>query len=131
LVAANTAIATLEDLAGREVALLAGSQTATALPNQLPAGVTFVPVASYQDAFERLERGEVAAFAGDTSVLAGWVQEYPQYRLLLTDIFRRRLSIGMLKGAQHEPLRRQVDAAIVRWQESGWLTETHQRWGLP
>lgn len=131
LVTADAAIATLEDFADRKIALLTGSQTATVLPSQLPASTTLVPVSSYQDALERLERGEVAAFAGDTSVLAGWVQEYPQYRLLLTDSFRRRLSVGLPKGAQHEALRRQVDAAIVRWQKSGWLAEARQRWGLP
>lgn len=131
LVSANPAIATLQDIAGKRVAVLAGSQTATALPRQLPVSATFVPVASYQAALNRLERGDVAAFAGDISVLAGWIQEYPQYRLLPVDFFRRRLSVGMPKGAQHETLRRQVNAAIARWHESGWLAEARQRWGLP
>ena len=131
LVTPNAAIATLRDLAGQRVAVLAGSQTAATLPRKLPSGATLVPVTSYQDALEGLERGDVTAFAGDTSVLTGWVQERPQYRLLSTNLFQRRLSVGMPKGEQYDGLRRQVDAAIVRWQESGWLSEAYQRWGLP
>lgn len=131
LVTLDAAIAAPEDLAGARVAVLASSQTAAFLARQLPPDVTLVPVASYQDALARLERGEVAAFGGDISVLVGWVQERPQYQLLPLDAFRRSLSVGMPKGAQHEPLRQRVNAAIARWEQSGWLAEARQRWGLP
>lgn len=134
IVTADDAIAGWADLASKQVAVLAGSQTATSLPSELPEGATPLVVASYQEALARLDRGDAAAFAGDTSVLAGWIQEFPRYRLIplsAVDFVPRGLSVGMPKGSQYAPLRQQVNAAIARWQQSGWLVEARRRWGLP
>lgn len=112
------------------VAALNGSTTVPVLRSRLP-GVRLVSATSYQDAYQMLEAGEVDAFAGDAGVLAGWVQEYPQYRLLPTLLSGNALSIAMPRGLQYDELHRWVNEAIARWYEEGWLQERIRYWGLP
>ncbi len=134
-VSAEAGIDTWRDLAGRRVAVLAGSQAAVALAGDLlPEPATSVLVTSYQEALELLERGEAAAFVGDASVLIGWVQEFPRYRLgdfPKVDFVPRSLSVGIPRGKQYNPLRERINVAIARWRQSGWLDEARRRWGLP
>ncbi|HAJ63808.1 MAG TPA: ABC transporter substrate-binding protein, partial [Cyanobacteria bacterium UBA8543] len=75
--------------------------------------------------------GGANAFAADQSVLAGWVQEYPQYRLLPVKLSTEALCIVMPKGLQYTNLQDRVNQAIARWQASGWLAERAAAWGLP
>jgi polar amino acid transport system substrate-binding protein len=90
-----------------------------------------VSVDSYQDARLLLDAGEAAAFAADASVLSGWVQEYPQYRLLPTLLSAEPLCVVMPKGSQYDDLRRRVNAAIARYSAEGWLQQRIKYWGLP
>ena len=90
-----------------------------------------VGVNSYQEAREQIESNTVAAFAADASVLSGWVQQYPQYRLLPTKLSTEPLSVVMPKGLQYDELRRQINEAIARYIAEGWLEERVKYWGLP
>ncbi|MBC6421084.1 MAG: transporter substrate-binding domain-containing protein [Hormoscilla sp. SP12CHS1] len=120
----------LEDLAGQRIALLNGASTIASVRYFLPKA-RLVGVDSYQEALALLESGAADVFAADASVLAGWVQEYRQYRLLPYLISAEALSVVMPKGLQYDDLRRQVNQAISRCQESGWLDERAKHWGLP
>lgn len=86
---------------------------------------------SYQAAFERLEAGSADALAADVTILSGWVQEHPNYRLLPPLLSAEPLAVVMPKGTQHSLLRRSVDAAVERWHDSGWLEARATYWGLP
>jgi polar amino acid transport system substrate-binding protein len=72
-----------------------------------------------------------AAFAADASVLSGWVQEYPQYRLLPTLLSAEPLCVVMPKGLQYDNMRQRVNAAITRYSTEGWLKQRAKYWGLP
>lgn len=120
----------LEDLGGQRIALLNGASTIASVRYFLPQA-RLVGVDSYQEALALLESGAADVFAADASVLAGWVQEYPQYRLLPYLISAEALSVVMPKGLQYDDLRRQVNQAIARWKQSGWLEERAKHWGLP
>jgi polar amino acid transport system substrate-binding protein len=117
------------DLKFRKVAILEGSSTIAIVRYALPE-VQLVGVESYREAFMLLETGEAVAFAGDRSVLTGWVQEYPQYRLMRDRLGGTPLAIVVPKGLQYGELYLQVNAAIARWQDSGWLQERIDYWGL-
>lgn len=69
--------------------------------------------------------------AGDASVLAGWVQEHPQYRLLPTLIGAEALSVAMPKGLQFDELRALVNNAIALYVADGWIEQRLSYWGLP
>jgi len=118
------------DLVGRRVLVLNPSSTIAIIRHALPQA-DLTGVASYQEALELLEAGQAAAFAADRSVLAGWVQEYPRYRLLPNRLQGTALAIALPRGLQYAELHREVNAAIARWQASGWLDSRRDYWGLP
>lgn len=126
----ETELQNLKDLSHRTLALLDGSSTLAALRYFLPTA-QLVGVASYAEGKARLETGEADAFAGDSSVLAGWVQEYPQYRLLSFQLSVEPLCVAMPKGLQYDELRRRVREAIDLWTAEGWLLDQALYWGLP
>lgn len=64
-------------------------------------------------------------------MLTGWVQEYPQYRLLPETLSIEALCIVMPRGLQYLELRDRVKELIKSWQSSGWLEERASYWGLP
>ncbi|MGC9505094.1 transporter substrate-binding domain-containing protein [Baaleninema sp.] len=129
LVTRHPEIHQLSDLRDRSVALLNGSSAVPLLRYRLPTA-QLLGVESYQDALQQLEAGNATAFAGDRSVLSGWVQDYPHYRLLSEVLSTEPLGVVMPKGLQYDELRQQVNAAIARWRAEGWLTERAAIWGL-
>ncbi|MER3589988.1 MAG: ABC transporter substrate-binding protein, partial [Mastigocladus sp. ERB_26_1] len=80
LITKNTSIQKLGDLEKQKIAVLNNSSTIADVRYYLPH-VELVGVNSYQEGRSLLEKNTVVAFAADTSVLSGWVQQYPQYRL--------------------------------------------------
>ena len=119
-----------ENLATAKIAVLYGSATIAVIRHELPQA-QLIGVNSYQEALNLLETNQVNAFTGDRSILAGWIQQHPQYKLLSARLSGEPLSIVMPKGIQYEDLRKQVREAIVRWRKSGWLQKRIEYWGLP
>lgn len=130
LVTRDSSIQRLADVGKRTIAVLDGSSTLATLRYRLP-DATLISVPSYQAAHDLLEKNEATAFAGDASVLTGWVQEFPTYRLLTPTLSAEPLCIVMPKGLQYEALRSQVNQIIARWIAEGWLQERATYWGLP
>ena len=111
------------------IAVLENSATIAVVRNRLP-DANLIGVDSYQEALELIETNRADAFAGDRSVLTGWIQEYPSYKLLPERLSGAALAVVMPKGLQYQELRSQVDRAIASWKESGWLAERIKYWGL-
>lgn len=120
----------LVDFTKQKIAVLKHSSTIAAVQYYIP-NAELVGVDSYSEARSQIESNTVAAFAADASVLSGWVQEYPQYRILPTKLSTEPLSVVMPKGLQYDELRRRVNEAIARYIASGWLKERAAYWGLP
>ncbi|MBP5971455.1 transporter substrate-binding domain-containing protein [Brasilonema sp. CT11] len=129
LVTKNTLFKRLSDLEKRKVAVLKNSSTIADVRYYIP-NAELVGVDSYQAALALLENNSADAFAADASVLSGWVQQYPQYRLLSAKLSTQPLSVVMPKGLQYDPLRREVNQAIARYINSGWLKQRATYWGL-
>ncbi|MEM8804990.1 MAG: transporter substrate-binding domain-containing protein [Cyanobacteria bacterium P01_G01_bin.38] len=123
-------IQALEDLRTGQVALLDNSSTVAHVRYILP-GATLTPVATYQDALGLLASQQVDAFAGDVTLLAGWVQQDDSYHLLSDIISIEPLAIVMPKGTQYRPLRREINQLVESWHDQGWLQERASHWGLP
>ncbi|MEB3182548.1 MAG: transporter substrate-binding domain-containing protein [Nostocaceae cyanobacterium] len=125
----DTAIQKLTDLSRRKIAILKGASTIASVRYAIPEA-ELVGVDSYQEGRSLLENNTASAFAADTSVLTGWVQEYPQYRILATKLSTQPLSIVMPKGLQYDELRRNINQALARYLSEGWLQERSKNWGL-
>lgn len=130
LVTKDAAIANSSDLVTKTIAVIKGSSTISVVKYNIPSA-KLVGVDSYEQARSLLETGGADAFAADNSVLAGWVQEYPEYRMLPVRLSAEALSVVMPKGLQYTKLQERVDEALKRWQASGWLAERAAAWGLP
>jgi len=131
LVTRDLQVRGLGDLTTATIAVLEGASTVAILRGILPMA-QLVGVASYQAAYQLLEDpSDVVAFAADASVLSGWVQENPRYRLLPAFLSTQALCVAMPKGLQYGSLQRAVDGAIAQWQETGWLSQHVVKWGLP
>jgi len=130
LVTKNPAVQNLNDLARSKIAVLEGSSTIAPVRSALP-NAKLIGAKSYQDALNLLKKGVADAFAADFSVLAGWIQEYPQYRLLPDRLSVSSLSVLMPEGLQYARLRLKVNRAIETWHKSGWLEQRATYWGLP
>ncbi|AFZ28151.1 amino acid ABC transporter substrate-binding protein, PAAT family [Cylindrospermum stagnale PCC 7417] len=128
-VTSNASIQELRNLAKRKIAVLNNSSTIAQVRYFIPTA-ELVGVNSYTEARSLIESNSADAFAADTSILSGWVQEYPEYRLLQTKLSTFPLSVVMPKGLQYDELRRRVNNAIARYIESGWLKERTQYWGV-
>lgn len=127
---ADPALRTMAQLAGQTIAVLDGSSTVEILRRQVP-GAKLIGVKSYQAAQTAIAQGQAIAVAGDASVLAGWVQELPNYRLLPAILSTEPLCIILPKGSQYRELQQRVDQIVARLRNSGWLEQQAQQWGLP
>ncbi|MBD2243975.1 transporter substrate-binding domain-containing protein [Nostoc sp. FACHB-888] len=130
LVTKDASVQKFSDLAKQKIAVLNNSSTIAQVRYYVP-NAELVGVNSYQEAREKIESNAAIAFAADASVLSGWVQQYPQYRLLPTKLSTEPLSVVMPKGLQYDKLRRNVNEAIARYLAEGWLQQRSQYWGLP
>ncbi|CCH68395.1 ABC-type amino acid transport/signal transduction systems, periplasmic component/domain [Richelia intracellularis HH01] len=130
LVTKDTSLERLQDLATRKIGVLNNSSTIASLKFYLP-NAELVGVSSYKQGKELLENNTIAAFAADGSVLAGWVQEYPQYHLITTKLSTEPLSVVMPKGMQYDELRQKVNSALTNYISTGWLKQRIIHWGLP
>ncbi len=130
LITADPTIQTLNDLDRSTIALIEGSDAIAHVRYTLPQA-DLIGVPSYQSAYDMLEAGAAHAFSGDVTVLAGWVQQDPDYELLPALLTAEPLAITLPKGNQYASLRQFVNTTIEAWHEDGWLAEQATFWGLP
>ncbi|NEO31653.1 MAG: transporter substrate-binding domain-containing protein [Symploca sp. SIO3C6] len=130
LVTKDASITKLKDLQSKKIAVLNSSSTIAVVQYNLPEA-QLVGVDSYQEALQLLEQGTADAFAADNSLLTGWVQEYPEYKMLPVKLSSEALCIVIPKGLQYSQLQRRVNEAIAKWKAEGWLAERAAAWGLP
>jgi polar amino acid transport system substrate-binding protein len=112
----------------KSVVVLNGSFTIATLQSALP-NLKVMGVDSYAAAETRLAAGET--FAANTSLLVGWTQAHPEYRLIPAQFNREPLAVAFPKGLQYEDLGLFVNRSLRQWQEDGWLQERATYWGLP
>ena len=130
LITQSAAVQKLADLNNQSIAVLNGSSAVAILNYRVPTA-KLISVESYAAARQVMEAGQAIAFAGDVTVLSGWVQEAPGYRLLLPTLSIAPLCIVLPKGIQYEPLRQRINELLALWQQEGWLKERATYWGLP
>lgn len=130
IISKSPLVKNIQDLNEAKIAVLNQSSAIPVIRNRIPKA-KLIGVESYQEAYRVLESGEAIAFGGDQSILTGWTQEHPEYRLIAQRLSGEPLAIVMPKGLQYVNLRTQVNQAIAAWQESGWLKERANYWGLP
>ncbi len=120
----------LAALRDQRLGVLVGSDAGAIALARLPR-LTLVPYDSYRAAQAGLRQGDIDAFLGDAAILTGWQQAQPELLSVGPLLSVDTLAIALPKGLQHEPLRQKVEAIVRQWQQSGWLQNRQQHWGLP
>lgn len=117
------------DWQDRPIGIIENSSSIAILRSRLPR-VTLIPYPSYQAALTGTQNGEIDGFAGDSTVLAGWLQEHPSFRQVGPLLSAEPLAIAFPKGQQHESLRQALQTTLSQWQQSGTLQDLAQTWQL-
>jgi len=130
IITKNAAIQTERDLTNQTIAVLNNASTIATLRFRFPQ-LKLVGVESYEAGRKAIESGQAIAFAADVSILVGWAQEFPEYRVLPFRISTEPLAIVFPKGIESDQLRRSVDQILRRWKSEGWLQQRATYWGLP
>lgn len=127
----NPAIQSFATLRQYPIAVLERSSTIARVRSQMPTA-NLVGVSSYQEAKAFLDANPTASFAGDASVLGGWVSSYPTYQLVPVPLLEADpLAVVLPKGLDYDPLRREINAVLRELHDSGWLDERLRYWNLP
>ncbi|WP_267384044.1 transporter substrate-binding domain-containing protein [Cyanobacterium sp. uoEpiScrs1] len=130
IIAKQSYLKGLQGLVNGKIAVLRASSAISVIREEFPQA-QLIGVSSYQEALTLLEIDAADAFAGDNSILAGWVQSYPSYRQFPIRLSAEALGIVMPKGLQYSSLRDRINQAVLCWQKSGWLQKRATFWGLP
>ena len=130
VVAADSDIKTLEDLAGKTVEVQADSSAEAALkemPDLMSSFGTIQTTPDYNTAFMDLEMGAVDAIAMDI-IVAGYQIEQRQNGCVILDeaIASEEYGIGFKKG--NEALRDKVQEALEEMAADGTMTEISMKW---
>lgn len=123
-------LTTANQITRQRVAILNYSEAIAAMQSYFP-NAQLIPVTSYQDALFLLENNQADLFVGDHSVLTGWTQDYPNYRLLPAWLEGNALAIAIPKGNQHQSLYSAIQTQMRTWRDNGWLQDRINHWGLP
>lgn len=111
------------------IAVLEGSSAIVLLKQNLPSA-SLKGTSSYQEGLSLVTQGTVKAFAGDITLLTGWIQENPEYHLLPQIYGAYPLAIALPKGLQHQELRDKINEIMINLSQEGWLQERIKYWGL-
>ncbi len=130
VVAADSGIETLADLAGKTVEVQADSSAEAALkemPDLMSSFGTVQTTPDYNTAFMDLEMGAVDAIAMDI-IVAGYQIEQRQNGCVILDesIASEEYGIGFKKG--NEALRDKVQEALEEMAADGTMTEISMKW---
>lgn len=130
LVAAAANIHAFADLAGKKIAVVAGTTNERAVAEQARArglNVTLVPVKDRDEGTAALESGKVDGFASDKLLLAGAQLKHPEAVVLLPeDLSIEQYAIVLPRGDW--AFRLAVNTGLAEIFRSGKTTELFERW---
>jgi len=121
--------ANIRDFNGK-IGVIGNSRAIAQIQFNLP-NLPLKEISSYQQALDSIESGEIQGFAGDITILTGWMQENSNYQLLPTVFGGYPLAIALPKGRQYQELRDKVNDVVRKLKQEGWLEERAKYWGLP
>jgi ABC-type amino acid transport substrate-binding protein len=133
MVKATTGANSFGDLAGKKVAVIAGTTNAKAVAarsQQLRIPVTLVEVKTREEAVAAVESGNADAFASDTLMLVGTPFKDPKsIRLLPDDLSIEPYAIALPRGDW--ALRLAVNTALSQIFRSGEIAIIYSNWFAP
>lgn len=135
VVVADSGIATLEDLAGKNVGVQKESSALAALQEEVNVSLcesfeSLTEYADYNTAFMNLEAGAIQAVAMDVGVAQYQMAEREAGAFVILDekLAVEQYAIGFKLG--NTELRDEVEAVLMEMVEDGTFAEIAEKWGL-
>ncbi len=128
LVPAGSPVESIDDLRGERVCAALGSTSLSVLVEH-PAGLIAVGAPSAVDCLVMLQQGQVAAVSTDNTILAGFVAQDPQVRVVGEPFTDEPYGIAMAPDA--EDLVRYVNGVLERLRADGTWARLYDRWLAP
>jgi glutamate/aspartate transport system substrate-binding protein len=130
LVAVASKIHAFAELAGKKIAVVAGTTNERAVAEQVRAQdlkATLIAVKDRDEGIAALEAGKVDAFASDKLLLAGAQIKHPEaFTMLPDDLSIEQYAIALPRGDWAFGLA--VNTALAQIFRSGRITEVFERW---
>jgi ABC-type amino acid transport substrate-binding protein len=122
----------LSDLAGKKIAVVAGTTTEPALREALKKGyinAEIVTVSKHIDGLEALRKGEVDAYASDQVVLIGLAAAVrDQMQLKLSEQQFSYEPYGLVLRRDDADFKQAVNTVLARLYRSGEIVQLYKRW---
>jgi ABC-type amino acid transport substrate-binding protein len=122
----------LPDLAGKKIAVVAGTTTEPALREALKKGyisAEVVTVSKHIDGLEALRKGEVDAYASDQVVLIGLATAVrDQMQLKLSEQQFSYEPYGLVLRRDDADFKQAVNTVLARLYRSGEIVQVYKRW---
>lgn len=132
LVAKDSGVKSLKDLAGKTIAVAKGADTGTRLQAKATAlgfSVNTAAYDTYADDLNALTSGRAQAFATDGSILKFYEQSDPAHLVILPDRYSDE-DYGIATKKGNDELRDFIAGVVNDLQKSGTLKRWQQRWGI-
>lgn len=123
----NSSIKGVKDLNNKKVIIVLGSTSEKNIRMLAPEAV-IQGFRTYNDAFSALKAGRGEALTTDDSILYGFLESDPNYKILPERYTREPYGIAIKKGAETETLRILIDEALYEMQKNGTLKQIKHKW---
>lgn len=123
----NSSIKGVKDLNNKKVIIVLGSTSEKNIRMLAPEAV-IQGFRTYNDAFSALKAGRGEALTTDDSILYGFLESDPNYKILPERYTREPYGIAIKKGAETETLRILIDEALYEMQRNGTLKQIKNKW---
>jgi polar amino acid transport system substrate-binding protein len=114
------------DLAGRRICASAGTTTLANIADLPDPGPVPVPAAERADCLVRLQQGEVDGMSTNDTILAGFLAQDPNLRLLGAELSSEPTALGLPQGRPEWV--RYVNAVLDDVRSSGRWQQLYDRW---
>ena len=122
----------LADLAGKKVAVVAGTTTEAALREALKKGYVnaeVITVSKHLEGLDALNKGEVDAYASDQTILIGLALAVrDQMQVKLSDQNFSYEPYGLVLRRDDSDFKQAVNSVLARLYRSGQIVEVYKRW---
>ena len=116
------------DLRRKTIIISLGSTSEKNIRRILPTA-KMIGFKKFQEACEAFLEGQGDALSDDDVILAGFVMDHPEYRILKTRISHEPYAVG-IKKYDDQKLKKELDVIILRMKKDGTLKELKQKWHL-
>ena len=129
LVKSNSAVKSLQDLAGQSIGVIFGTTAERNIQHLVPTA-NIQGFRTYQDAYKALKAGQVNVITSDDTILKRFTLEDAEVKLLPRRYSIEPYGIAFKKGNSTTRLKEELDYAIKDMQRKNILTKTQNKWGV-